>query len=161
MAIDGRFAIVSGYFNPLHIGHLRLMEDAARRGGGLLVIVNNDNQQVRKKGRIVMNQDDRARLVAALRVVDEVRVAIDTDGSVNATIRQVREDYPDAEIVFCNGGDRSSAAATPETIAAADCNITVHYGVGGEEKADASSRILSELEQMVGRIESAPEIGGR
>jgi cytidyltransferase-like protein len=161
MAIGRRFAIVSGYFNPLHIGHLCLMENAARQGGGLLVIVNNDEQQIRKKGRIVMNENDRARLVGALRVVDETRVAIDDDATVNATIRQIRADYPDAEIIFCNGGDRSSAAATPETIAAQECGIAIHYGVGGEDKADASSRIISELEQMVGRIEATDSTPGR
>ncbi|HET9997338.1 MAG TPA: adenylyltransferase/cytidyltransferase family protein, partial [Nocardioides sp.] len=65
-----RAAIVSGYFNPLHIGHLDMMESARALADALVVIVNNDAQQVMKKGKVITSETDRLRIVEALRVTD-------------------------------------------------------------------------------------------
>ncbi|MCA1781734.1 MAG: adenylyltransferase/cytidyltransferase family protein, partial [Intrasporangiaceae bacterium] len=97
-----RAAIVSGYFNPLHIGHLQMMEAASELGDGhLVVIVNSDAQQELKKGRVIFDEDVRLRIVRALRVVDDAIVAVDSDGSVTESLRRVRDAYPDTELVFC------------------------------------------------------------
>jgi cytidyltransferase-like protein len=63
-------AIVSGYFNPLHVGHIRMMREARELGEMLIVIVNNDDQQILKKGRIILQEHDRMEVVESLRVVD-------------------------------------------------------------------------------------------
>lgn len=147
-ARPARAAIVSGYFNPMHLGHLQMMEGAARIGDGyLIVIVNNDAQQELKKGKVIFPEEVRLRLVSALRVVDDAFVAVDRDGSVTDSLRKVREAYPETELVFCNGGDRRDPDAMPtsESQVCAELGIEMAFGVGGDEKADSSTRILHAL----------------
>jgi glycerol-3-phosphate cytidylyltransferase/D-beta-D-heptose 7-phosphate kinase/D-beta-D-heptose 1-phosphate adenosyltransferase len=141
-------SIVSGYFNPLHHGHLDMIESAAERSGYLIVIVNNDRQQVLKKGRVIQEQEVRARIVRALRVVDDVFIAIEDGPGLDGTFDLIRSKYPDTVLEFCNGGDRRSLDDLPtDEMAAAERNeITLHYGIGGTNKADSSTRILAELE---------------
>jgi cytidyltransferase-like protein len=144
-----RASIVSGYFGPLHQGHLDLFEAARELTGHLVVIVNNDAQQVLKKGRVIQPDTARARIVAALRCVDDVVVATDDGPGIDRTFDVVRARYPDTELVFCNGGDRSDAGTLPEAErASAQRNrIELRYGVGGAEKADSSTRILAALDE--------------
>jgi glycerol-3-phosphate cytidylyltransferase/D-beta-D-heptose 7-phosphate kinase/D-beta-D-heptose 1-phosphate adenosyltransferase len=95
-----------------------------------------------------MTEDDRLAIVAELRCVDEAFVAIDDDPTVVASLRRVRELYPDAELLFCNGGDRSDAGdpvPSAETRLTEEIGLQMVYGVGGQEKADSSSRIIEEL----------------
>ena len=101
-----RAAVVSGYFNPLHVGHLDMMEAARALADALVVIVNNDAQQVMKKGKVITSEADRLRVVEALRVADAALVAVDDDGSVAASLEVIHAAYPGIELVFCNGGDR-------------------------------------------------------
>ena len=148
MVAPPRIAIVSGYFNPIHIGHLRMIKAARELAPYLVVIVNNDKQQLLKKGRILMTEEDRQAIVAELRCVDEAFVAVDDDSTVAASLRQVRERYPDAELLFCNGGDRDpgqDAVPSAETLLVDEIGLQLVYGVGGEQKADSSSRINEEL----------------
>jgi glycerol-3-phosphate cytidylyltransferase/D-beta-D-heptose 7-phosphate kinase/D-beta-D-heptose 1-phosphate adenosyltransferase len=141
-----RIAIVSGYFNPIHIGHLRMIKEARELAPHLLVIVNNDQQQLLKKGRILMTEDDRHAIVAELRCVDEAFIAVDDDPTVVASLRRVRELHPDAQLLFCNGGDRSPTGdPAPEAVLTEEIGLQMVYGVGGEEKADSSTRINEEL----------------
>lgn len=141
-------SIVSGYFNPLHHGHLDMMEAAAERTGYLIVIVNNDRQQLLKKNRIIQPEDVRARIVRALRVVDDVFVSVEEGPGLDGTFDIIRAAYPDTVLEFCNGGDRRGLDDLPaEELAAAQRNdITLHYGVGGSEKADSSTRIMADME---------------
>ena len=148
MAAPERIAIVSGYFNPLHIGHLRMIQAAGELAPHVIVIVNNDKQQLLKKGRILMTEEDRLAIVAELRCVDEAFVAIDDDAAVAASLRRVREQHPDAELLFCNGGDRDpdqDAVPTAEALLSEEIGLQMVYGVGGDHKADSSSRINEEL----------------
>src|SRR3954470_1523798 len=119
---DGRPArasVVSGYFNPLHPGHLDLFEAARARTGHLVVIVNNDAQQVLKKGKVIQAEGDRLRIVRSLRVVDAAYLAVEQGPGMDASFALVRADYPDTELQFCNGGDREDLDALPsEEIAA-------------------------------------------
>jgi len=78
--------IVSGFFNPLHGGHLDMIEAAAELGDKLVVIVNNDVQQVIKKDKIILNEQNRVRLIKGLRVVDEVVLSIDEDPTIIKTL---------------------------------------------------------------------------
>jgi glycerol-3-phosphate cytidylyltransferase/D-beta-D-heptose 7-phosphate kinase/D-beta-D-heptose 1-phosphate adenosyltransferase len=140
-----RASIVSGYFNPLHIGHLHMMEAARALTGHLIVIVNNDAQQILKKGRIIVPLPDRLEIVRALRVTDEAVASVDDDPTVKRTLRAIRECHPRTELVFANGGDRSSAALISEADVCAELGISLRFGVGGEEKADSSTRIIAAL----------------
>jgi cytidyltransferase-like protein len=137
--------VVSGYFNPFHVGHLRMMVAARALGDQLVVIVNNDDQQLAKLGRIIQPIEHRMEIVAALAVVDEVVASIDEDASVNATLEMIRRRYPKPRIVFANGGDRSDPAAVAEIDTCRRLGIEVRLGVGGSDKADASSRINEAL----------------
>ena len=136
-----KIVIESGFFNPLHGGHLDMIEAGAKLGDKLIVIVNNDVQQVMKKGKVILNEENRARLIGALRDVDEVMIAIDQDPTVIQSLQAVAEKYPEDEIMFANGGDRDSEKASPETEVCREHNITMLFGVGGAEKADSSTRI--------------------
>lgn len=140
-------SIVSGYFGPLHQGHLDLFEEARARSGYLIVVVNNDRQQVLKKGKLIQGQQARARIVAALRVVDAVYIAVEDGPGIDGSFDVIRSDYPDTELEFCNGGDRRSLESLPgdEIAAAARNRITLLYGIGGTEKADSSTRILAAM----------------
>jgi cytidyltransferase-like protein len=143
--------IVSGFFNPLHGGHLDMIEAAAKMGDWLIVVVNNDVQQVIKKDKIILSEDNRARLVRALRDVDEVIIAIDQDSPVTKTLEMIADKYPDDELVFANGGDRSDAGRIPgpEGDLCIERGIKMVFGVGtdvrGLVKPDSSTRINQAL----------------
>jgi cytidyltransferase-like protein len=140
-------AIVSGYFNPIHLGHLRLIHDARALASGLVAIVNNDVQQLMKKGQIIMPEDDRLQIVRELRSVDHAILAVDQDPTVIESLRTIRELYPTSRLIFCNGGDRSHVDDVPtaESALCAELDIEMRYGVGGEEKIDSSTRITSSV----------------
>lgn len=118
-----------------------MIEAARDLGDRLIVIVNNDVQQVMKKDKIILPEQNRARLIAALRHVDEVIVALDDDPTVIKSLEALAKKYPDDDIVFANGGDRDSEKAIPEGVICREHNIEMIFGVGGTEKADSSTRI--------------------
>lgn len=140
-----KIVIVSGFFNPLHGGHLDMVEGAAKMGDRLVVIVNNDVQQVLKKDKVILSEENRARVLGALRDVDEVVIAIDQDPPVIQTLEQIALKYPNDELVFANGGDRDSEKAIPEGDVCRQYNIQMVFGVGGNDKADSSTRINQAL----------------
>ncbi len=141
-----KIVIISGYFNPLHGGHLDMVEAAKKLGDKLLVVVNNDKAQHIKKGKIILDEQNRVRLVKALRDVDEVVLSIDEDLGQAKTLRKIRGMYPNDKLIFANGGDRDpSKHALPENEmqSCVDCDIETVFGVGSHEyeKRDSSSRI--------------------
>lgn len=140
-----KVVIVSGFFNPLHGGHLDMIEAAKALGDKLIVIVNNDAQQILKKDKIILPEQNRCRLIAALRDVDEVVLSIDNDPPVIKTLEKVAQDYPDDALIFANGGDRDSEKEVPETEVCHKYGIQMLFGVGGTEKADSSTRINQAL----------------
>lgn len=141
--------IVSGFFNPLHGGHIDLIEAAKKMGDYLIVLVNNDEQQIEKKGKIILDEQNRARLIGALRDVDEVIIGIDPAGNhwpSTKSLEMVANKYPNDELIFANGGDRgdgpdADALPGPEAEMARQKGIAMVFGVGGDTKADSSSRI--------------------
>jgi cytidyltransferase-like protein len=141
MADPREASIVSGYFNPLHVGHLDMMEAARALTGYLVVIVNNDGQQLMKKGKIIQPLAERLRIVRALRVADDAIEATDEDGTVRASLAAVRERYPDTRLIFANGGDRSDRAAVAEAEVCEQLGIELSFGVGGETKVQSSTNI--------------------
>jgi cytidyltransferase-like protein len=138
--------IISGYFNPLHGGHLDYIEAAKGLGDYLIVAVNNDKAQMLKKGKIILDEENRMRLMRSLRAVDEVVLSIDEDLGQAKTLRMIRDMYPDDELICANGGDRDPnkhAMPEAEEQSCRDCNIEAVYGAGSHEveKRDSSSRI--------------------
>ena len=140
-----KIVIVSGFFNPLHGGHLDMIEAAAELGDRLIVSVNNDVQQVLKKGKIILDQNNRMRLIGALRAVDEVVLTLGDDPTQIETLKFLADKYPHDELIFANGGDRDSEKAIPETALCHERGIKLVFGVGGMEKADSSTRINQAL----------------
>ncbi|HKM40897.1 MAG TPA: adenylyltransferase/cytidyltransferase family protein, partial [Patescibacteria group bacterium] len=126
---------VSGYFNPLHVGHLEMIEKAKKLGDYLVVIINNDNQ-VKIKGSVpFMSEDDRVKIISALRDVDEVFLSIDQDSTVCQSLAQVKPH------IFANGGDRKNLNDVPEYDICQDLNIKMVDGLG--DKIRSSSTLIA------------------
>lgn len=140
-----KVVIVSGYFNPLHGGHLDMIETAAKMGDRLIVVVNNDEQQLLKKGKIILDENNRLRLMRALKDVDEAVLSIDTkDMTQRLTLEMIAKQHPDDQLIFANGGDRNSTAAIPETKVCEKYGIEMRFDAG-EGKPDSSTRINQAL----------------
>jgi len=137
-----KIVLVTGGFDPLHSGHIEYFKAAKKLGDKLVVGLNSDEWLERKKGRSFMPWNERLSIVNNLEVVDETFTFLDDDDTAKNFIRQVRAHYPDAHLIFANGGDRT-AANIPE-MDVEDNNITFEFGVGGENKANSSSWILDE-----------------
>lgn len=132
--------IVSGYFNPLHGGHIDMIEAARAMGDRLVVIVNNDEQQLIKKGKIILDEKNRLRLMRSLKGVDHVVLSIDDDPTIIKTLEMVARQHPGDELIFANGGDRDSEKTIPEAEICHKYNIEMRFDAG-DGKPDSSTRI--------------------
>jgi cytidyltransferase-like protein len=137
-----KIVIVTGGFDPLHSGHIAYFEAARALGDRLVVGINSDAWLTRKKGRPFMTAVERRAIIENLRMVDKVIEFNDDDGSAIDAIRVARNFYirPGTKFIFANGGDR-----TPDNIPEmAFDDVTFEFGVGGENKMNSSSWILTE-----------------
>ena len=123
---------VSGYFDPIHVGHLELLKLARQLGDKLVVIVNNDKQAILKKGKSFMNENDRMEIISALQSVDEVFLSIDNDKNVCKSLEFLKPN------IFANGGDRNFGES-PETPTLKKYKIKMVDGLG--EKIRSSNKI--------------------
>ena len=137
-----KVVIVTGGFDPLHSGHIEYFKDAASLGDYLVVGVNSDEWLKHKKGRSFMSLNERVNIIQHLQMVDKVIQFNDSDGTATDAIRKVKEMWPYEDIIFANGGDRTSKNI-PEMEAGFD-GITFEFGVGGNDKMNSSSWILEE-----------------
>ena len=137
-----KIVLVTGGFDPLHSGHIAYFNAARQLGDKLVVGVNSDQWLTRKKGRPFMPVDERVSVVENLRMVDHCLLYNDDDNSSIEAIKNVRQLYPDAHIIFANGGDRTKENI-PE-MSYKDDNLSFVFGVGGFNKANSSSWILQE-----------------
>ena len=128
--------VVSGYFDPLHVGHLEMLELAKELGDELVVIVNSDKQAALKKGKSFMHEDDRLKIIKAIRCVDQALLSIDKDETVCKSLKRVRKFFPEEQLIFANGGDRTNSNI-PEAAIMKKCNIKLIDGLG--EKIRSSS----------------------
>ena len=138
-----KLSIVSGGFDPLHVGHLELFERAKSLGYRLFVIVNNDQFLIRKKGKPFMPFVERMRIVESIYCVDKVIPCTDTDDTVCRTLQNIYNNQKNTyqEIMFCNGGDRTNGENTPEHKICEELGITPVYGLG--EKVQSSSWLIN------------------
>ena len=137
-----KIVLVTGGFDPIHSGHISYFKAARTLGDMLIVGLNSDEWLERKKGRAFMPWNERLCIINNLSMVDEVYTFDDADGSAKAFIHQVRAHYPNAELIFANGGDRT-AKNIPE-MDVQDSNLRFEFGVGGDDKKNSSSWILEE-----------------
>lgn len=130
---------VSGGFDPVHIGHVRLFQAARRLGNRLVVILNNDNWLKKKKGYVFMPQEERKELLESIRWVDEVVLTKHSpnpeDMSVNEALLRIRPD------IFANGGDRTKKNI-PEVSVCEKIGCKMVFGVGRGRKVQSSSWLL-------------------
>ncbi len=139
-----KIVIVSGYFNPLHGGHLDMIEAAAKMGDRLVVVVNNDKQQLLKKGKIILDEANRLRVLRSIRGVDQSILSIDDDPTIVKTLELIAGQYPGDELIFANGGDRDSEKEIPEATVCRQYGIEMRFDAG-EGKPDSSTRINKAL----------------
>lgn len=132
--------VVSGGFDPVHSGHIRLIKAACELGDQLIVGINSDEWLARKKGRAFMPWQERLCVLNNLKPVNEVYTFDDEDGTACHLLQQVRAHYPDAHIIFANGGDRTRDNIPEMTVP----GVEFVFGVGGEDKANSSSWMLDE-----------------
>lgn len=137
-----KYCIISGGFDPIHSGHIAMVREAADIAP-VIVILNSDEWLTRKKGKPFMPFAERYEIMMALHGVHQVVKANDANGTVAATLEQIRLELPDAELVFANGGDRHETT-TPEDDICAALNIDCIYGIGGRLKKNSSSWVLQE-----------------
>ena len=129
---------VSGYFDPIHIGHIEYLRMAKELGDSLVVIVNNNHQCKLKKGKHFMDENDRVEIVKALRFVDEVFLSVDNDRTVCKSLEEIKPD------IFANGGDRATSEV-PETPICKKFNIKMVDGLGDKIRSSSSLTGLNEL----------------
>ena len=121
---------ISGYFDPLHVGHLEYIELASKLGDHLTVIVNSDYQCKLKKGKSFMPEDDRVRIIRALKPVDSAFLSIDLDSSVCESLSIIKPN------IFANGGDRN-LGEIPETRVMKKYNIMMVDGLGSKIRSSS------------------------
>lgn len=145
MAKIKTLVIVSGYFNPLHIGHLEYLNRSKSIGDFLYVIVNNDYQRKLKGSKELFSEEERRIILKNIKAVDDVIVSIDKNRQVNNTIELIYNEMKDKfdKFIFANGGDQ-----TEQTIAERDVceklGIEIVFGMG--DKIQSSSWVLNKIQ---------------
>lgn len=124
----------SGYFNPLHKGHVEYLQKAKSLGDYLVVIINNDKQRALKNSKEFMDEQERMFIVSALKCVDEVFLSVDQDTSVCESLAAIKPN------IFAKGGDRFSSEI-PESKICKQLGISIVDGLG--EKVQSSSWLLN------------------
>ena len=136
-----KIIIVSGYFNPLHKGHIDYFKKAKSLGDTLFVIVNNDHQRELKGSQEFMLEDERVLIIDELKVTDKVFLSIDKDRSVSSSIERIHSEYSsNAELYFVNGGDQD-IKNIPEMAICKKLGIELIDGLG--KKIQSSSWLLN------------------
>ena len=125
-----KIVVTSGYFDPLHVGHIECLELAKQLGDKLIVIVNSDLQAKLKKGKSFMSQQDRMKIVSSLKCVDEVFLSIDKDKTQCKSLKFLKPN------IFAKGGDRMKEEI-PESKVCKELGIKIVDGLG--EKIRSSS----------------------
>jgi cytidyltransferase-like protein len=136
--------MVSGGFDPIHVGHVKMIQDASR-WGSVIVVVNSDEWLLRKKGYVFMPYEERVCILGNIKGVQIVSNVDDADGTVCEAIKRLR---PDA---FANGGDRRKDN-TPEMKVCDELGIQMLWGIGGKDKPQSSSWLVNKAMEQLNAI---------
>lgn len=133
--------IVSGYFNPIHKGHIEYLKKSKESGDELIVIVNSDLQRELKGSKEFMKEEERCLIVESIKYVDKVYLAIDQDRSVRKTLERIHEIHAQFfdRVLFANGGDQTEKTI-PEKEVCNNLGIEMIFGLG--DKIQSSSWLL-------------------
>lgn len=137
-----KLVVVSGYFDPIHIGHLELFETAkqfAGENGIVVAIVNTDHQATLKKNKAFMQDSERVQICKAIRYIDDAMLALDKDRTVCKSLEYIASKYTTYNIYFANGGDQNNKTIKESSVCLNN-NITLIDGFG--EKIQSSSWLL-------------------
>ncbi len=133
--------IVSGYFNPIHKGHIEYFNNAKALADELFVIVNNDHQRALKGSKEFQQEQERIFIVSNIKSVDHCILSIDQDRTVCQTIKKIAQDFgADYNLSFANGGDQTNDNS-PERPICVQMGITLVDGLG--DKIQSSSWLLN------------------
>lgn len=135
----GKTIVVSGGFDPVHVGHVRMFEsakDLVGEDGKFIVILNCDKWLSRKKGKSFMPQDERAEIISAFECVDGVYIHESDSNDVCEALEKIKPN------VFANGGDRRNEEDIPESKICEEAGIEMIFNIGGD-KVQSSSKLLN------------------
>ena len=138
--------IISGGFDPVHKGHVRMVSAASEECEMLVVGVNSDDWHRRKKGKEFMSFEERVEIMSAFKGVGYAVGFDDSDNSASSLIRKTRSLYPDSSIAFANGGDRIHDNV-PEVQTCLDCGVEMIWNVGGG-KIQSSSDLIKKSQEV-------------
>jgi cytidyltransferase-like protein len=138
-----KIIVASGYFDPIHVGHIEYLKLARELGDKLIVIINNDQQTIFKKGSAFMPHKERAKIVAELACVDEIFISIDEDATVCKSLAHLKPH------IFAKGGDRTSDEI-PEAITCKEHNIKIIDRLG--DKIQSSSDLIKKHKENKEKI---------
>ncbi|HUC88906.1 MAG TPA: adenylyltransferase/cytidyltransferase family protein [Candidatus Paceibacterota bacterium] len=149
-----KVVMVSGGFDPVHIGHVRMFKEAKKLGDELVVVLNNDNWLMAKKGFVFMPEADRKEILEAFRAVDRVVLSSHKKNAKDMSIRKYLEAiHPD---IFANGGDRNEKdSRDPKSSLYKDINlckklgIEIVYNVGRGGKVRSSSELVKSIRKHI------------
>ena len=140
--------LVSGGFDPVHSGHIHLIQEAAKHGD-VVVLLNSDNWLREKKGKEFLPYKERVIIMNSIKTVIDVISFDDSDKTCINGIKKALSKYPSHNIKFANGGDRNDTT-TPnqETIFCNKNNVEILWGIGGKHKSNSSSWILERWNKL-------------
>jgi len=147
------FAIVSGGFDPVHVGHLRMFLDAKKIANKVILLLNNDEWLIKKKGKPFMNQNQRKEILEEFTSISEVLIQSSSEPSSSKAIEEFVSKNPNKSICYCNGGDRSSIKNIRESEICNKLGVNLEFGIGGENKIESSSNLTK---NYLGNIEKRP-----
>ena len=149
-----KWVAVSGGFDPVHIGHVRMFNEAKKLGDKLVVILNNDNWLCAKKGYAFMPEAERKEVIEGFKAVDRVVLTChsknDSDRSVARELAKIKPS------IFANGGDRKNIDDIPEGVVCKKHGIKMTFRVGKGGKVQSSSWLTGKLKEKTGSVKAIP-----